>query len=241
MFEQWVVLGAFIGRTGTSITEWLDRNSDLWPLVMPRSSVDKLCKEKYEWTAVASEVESVCESGPLGLKLFGFALKQVMAELLADLIEQEVLALVNEKEITDSSVVNCKQKCWQKIEAMKNLSTLPDRREVFVTYRGQKVKAKVACIGEEVELRIAAAVRGEAIKGERLLALSVETELLGQCRAEKWAQVKDSVIQESAAARTLCNQLISSTTDMDSEGILAISFCKLVLVLLSVLPWVLAS
>jgi len=241
MFGKFVVLGASIGRSGTSITEWLDRNSSLWPLVMPKSSVEKLCKEKYEWTAVAKEVESVCESGPLGLKLFGFALKQVMAELLASIIEKEVDTLVGSKEITDASVVSCKQACWQKIDAMKNLKSLPDRREVFVTYRGQKVKAKVACVGEEVELRIAAAVRGEAIKAGRLLALSVETELLGQCRAEKWAQVKDSVIQESSAARSLCNQLINSTADMDSEGILAISFKSFVFVLQSVLPRVFAS
>ena len=209
-------------RTGMSITEWLHRNIDFWPLVMPRESVEKLCKEKYEWTAVAKAVDEVCDSGPLGLKLFGFALKQVLAEQLASIIEQEVAKLVSAEQVGTVEVVNCKQTCWLKIEGMKNITSIPDRREVVIAYRGQKVKAKVTCIGDEIELRIAAAVRGEAIKGGRLAALSVESELLGQSKGESSILVKDAVIQESAAARSLCNNLINSTADMDSEGILAI-------------------
>ena len=51
---MWVWLfNATICRVGMSIAELLHRNIDFWPLAMPRESVEKLCKEKYEWTAVA--------------------------------------------------------------------------------------------------------------------------------------------------------------------------------------------
>ena len=220
---MWVWLfNATICRTGMSITEWLRRSIDFWPLVMPCESAEKLCKEKYECTAVAKAVGEVCDSGPLGLKLFGFALKQVLAEQLASIIEQEVAKLVGAEQVGTVEVVNCKQTCWPKIEGMKNITSIPGRREVVIAYRGQKAKAKVTCIGDEIELRIAAAVRGEAIESGRLAALSVESELLGQSGGESSILVKDAVIQESAAARSLCNNLINSTADVDSEGILAV-------------------
>lgn len=53
---MWVCLfnaTSTICRTGMSITEWLHRNIDFWPPVMPRESVEKLCEERYEWTAEA--------------------------------------------------------------------------------------------------------------------------------------------------------------------------------------------
>ena len=208
-----------------SITEWLRRNIDFWPLVMPRESVEKLCKEKYV------RVDSCGEGGRRGVRFWTLGLeavrlcsqlKQVLAEQLANIIEQEITNLVSAKQVGTVEVVNCKQTCWLKIEGMKNITSIPDRREVVIAYRGQKVKAKVTCIGDEIELRIAAAVRGEAIESGRLAALSVESELLGQSKGESSTLVKDAVIQESAAARSLCNNLINSTADMDSEGILAI-------------------
>ena len=121
-----------ICRAGASITEWLDRNIDYWPL-MPRHCVEKLCKEKYEGTAVVSEVETVCGSGPLGMKLFGFALKQVLAEHLASVIEQEVKDTVSGKQIGTEEVVDCKQNCLLKVDAMKNIKSIPDRRDILVT------------------------------------------------------------------------------------------------------------
>ena len=105
-----------------SITEWLHRNIDFWLLVMPRESVEKLRKERYEWTAVAKAVDEVCDSGPLGLKLFGFALKQVLAEQLAHVIGQEVTKLVSAEQVGTGEVVNCKHTCWLKIEKMKNIT-----------------------------------------------------------------------------------------------------------------------
>lgn len=99
----------------------------------------------------------MCDSGPLGLKL-------LLAEQLASIIEQEVTKLVSAEQVGTVEVVNCKQTCLLKVEGMRSITSIPDRRGVVIAYRGQEVKAKVTCTGDEIELRIAAAARGEAIE-----------------------------------------------------------------------------
>ena len=80
------------------------------------------------------------------------------AEARVESLEKEVAKLLSAQRIVDPEVVSCKQTCWQQVEAIKNINALPGRRQIVVNYRGQKTKAKVACICEELELHIAAAL-----------------------------------------------------------------------------------
>jgi len=58
--------------------EWWENFSDLAAHVMDTSAAEKILNETTSWTSVAAELEQVCTSSQVGLKIFGHAQVKVL-------------------------------------------------------------------------------------------------------------------------------------------------------------------
>ena len=77
-------------KLGTNPSKWLESVADIRHLALPEEPVKRILKlkEKESWTLVRDDITEVTESGPLGKKLFGFALRAIAESRIATVVEE---------------------------------------------------------------------------------------------------------------------------------------------------------
>ena len=156
--------------------EWLATNAELWEQLLPVKETRALMAHPSDgqWVDMAEEIQKVVGSGMLGERLFGFALESIMSELVEKAIDKEVQALLLYKTITGDDYMKHIKQAKHEIDSIKSIEVLPDRRPIIVRYRQWPLNLKVNCVADEINYRMAAALRGLAVESGDLVPMVSE-------------------------------------------------------------------
>ena len=208
-------------------SQFLDRYIDIWPLVMKAEHVQKIVTCKSKWKDIKNELHQVCTSSSLGNRLFGFAQKQVLGEQVDETIDtcMKDLMMKGTQLLTGEDVLKCKRLCMQRVEAIPDVSRLPDRREISYQYRKVHITVKISCIGEQIDYKIWGYVEGLAVFCKVLTPMLAEDQLV-KCMlpggAEVYAigmTVEESLVAESETARVHLNKMAELGKTDDSAAV----------------------
>jgi hypothetical protein len=108
-------------------SEWLTSHKDMWALVLPVAQTTKLLEAPAEssWKDHAAEIQDVVASGPLGSKLFGFALKLILAELVEEVIEREIQAMLKHENISNEVFMTAFRQAKADVANISGIDALP--------------------------------------------------------------------------------------------------------------------
>jgi hypothetical protein len=111
---------------GTNPVDFLKRHSSEWPLVMPKACVDKILAvpDWGDWASVAAELREAYQSGPLGAKIFGFAVSMVLDTHIQSIMHEELRKLAAKPHIRVQDVLECKRAINQSIETLPGVDTV---------------------------------------------------------------------------------------------------------------------
>ena len=156
--------------------EWLESNLDLWPLVLPEAETRMLMEASSDssWLQLSDEIQKVVDSGPLGTRLFGFAYKLILGELVEEAICKHVRAMLKKTPIKEEAFVESMKQAKLAVADISGVEALPERRQIEVRYRGWPISLKIQCLADEVSFRHAAALRELAVESGDLLPLACE-------------------------------------------------------------------
>eukprot|EP00971_Amphidinium_carterae_P007635 151029-Amphidinium_carterae.4 len=160
--------------------EWLRMNRRLWELLLPVAAVEEVLKDnsaEMDWDSHSENIQKVVQSSWLGKSLFGFALPQILRKRIEETLQLAVAELASEEEVTEDSFMQARSDAKAKVKGIDDLSTLPERREVLIHYRGWPLKIWVKSVEEQVEMTFACHLRAWATRLTLLPALPGETEL----------------------------------------------------------------
>eukprot|EP00971_Amphidinium_carterae_P015807 312256-Amphidinium_carterae.2 len=160
--------------------EWLQRNRRMWELLLPVTAVDEILTDtatEIDWDTHTERIQEIVQSAWLGKALFGFALPQIIRKKIHETLRVAVAALAALETIDEEKYLQARVDAKAKVKAIEDLSTLPERREIVVDYRGWPLKTWVKSIEEECELTFACHLRAWATQLSLLPSLPGETEL----------------------------------------------------------------
>ena len=130
--------------------------------------------ENLQWIDMAAQIQKVVASCKLGERLFGFALKEILSELVEKAIDKQADGLIGHKNITSELFMEHLKKAKHEVDNIAGIEALPERRAVVVRYRTWPLNLKVACVADEINYRLAAALRGLAVQCGDLIPMVSE-------------------------------------------------------------------
>ena len=130
--------------------------------------------DHLEWIDMAGQIQRVVASCQLGERLFGFALKLILSELVEKAIIKHADGLTDHKTITSEVFMEHLKKAKYEVDNIKGIEALADRRNIIVRYRTWPLNLKVNCVADEINYRLAAALRGLAVQSGDLIPMTSE-------------------------------------------------------------------
>ena len=122
------------------------------------------------------------------------------------------------------------------IESLKNIDSLPHRREIQVSYRGISSSVQVGSVAEEVLIRSASGWKTCAASCKELPSLFAEDSLADQSVQGEPGKVGESVLRQSRIARDRAAKMMAIDVATDGETVKAFrDTCYLTLTPLCVL------
>jgi hypothetical protein len=206
-------------------TNFLSIHGDIWPIIMPEDSVTKVMAEAQSWESVEVDLNRVISSSLLGKRLFSFAIKQMLSQIVSKKMGFAVEQLWEKPEITLACIRDAKRQALDALQGMDNIELLPGRRELLLTYRGVPVEVKVNSMAEEFDMLVAAKAKGEAVSCGSLPGLFCEEDLVvkGGMKDAKESHIHPEVLQEAKEARCLANGLLQGDSCKNGDTICATS------------------
>lgn len=163
----------------------------------------------------------VVSSSELGKQIFGFAIEQVLSNMVKKCLNDDVAALMQKKKISVKEFALAKKSSLLKLQKRDGMDNLPEKREVAIEYRSIGFTIKVSNMSEEVDFRFAAALKTLVVDSAELQAISCEDDLVGRRARATKGQVEKGVFMEWQAARDSCTGLLSSMGTGDGDAIVA--------------------
>eukprot|EP00974_Lingulodinium_polyedra_P101056 9791209-Lingulodinium_polyedra.AAC.1 len=139
------------------LVDWLSQNKALWHNCMPCEQTELIMagSSSGDVTAVEMQVCQVVHSGSFGLRLFGYMLRDLLAESVARDIDAKIAKLTSANvNITNAFVSDLRQQCVGVAEATGDIDQLPDSRLIKLKYRGTCFVMKISSVPDEIEARI---------------------------------------------------------------------------------------
>ena len=93
----------------------------------------------------------------------GFAYKHLHMDSIAQEFRRLFADFVG-RHIDEAAVASFKKNCMLAVSALPNHELLPPRRIITVTYRGVLVNLHVTSLGNELEIRLATALKSMAVE-----------------------------------------------------------------------------
>ena len=166
MFDKSLTCAYMVAKTDQMLPgTFVQLNSQILALVMDMIDLKLLtdADASVNWMSLAGPLTRLVSSSAIGTAMFGFALHNVIAQLIADKIDQILLEL-RDVGLTAAIIVETKRKMIIEIDALENIELLRPRREVNVKYRGASFAANVNSIAEEINIKVASLWKGLAVK-----------------------------------------------------------------------------
>lgn len=99
----------------------------------------------------------------LGKHIFGHAIEQVIGDQVALESAEALKGFLSGKKVVDlAGVQKAKRILMTTLQALPGSDMLPEKREVSIAYRGIQFSVKVSSLADEVDLRMAAFLKGLA-------------------------------------------------------------------------------
>jgi hypothetical protein len=136
--------------------------SDMAKYIVNTTDVDTLLDVRGDWGQVGGQLEAVTGSSQLGMAMFGFALYEHQVLRCSKIIEAEVLILAG-GQVTQAAIDQVQVRVVKKMEELPGHEKLNVVRVVGVAYRGTVVKVQVDTLRQEIEFKIAAFLKTQAL------------------------------------------------------------------------------
>eukprot|EP00971_Amphidinium_carterae_P050987 1003856-Amphidinium_carterae.1 len=132
---------------------WLDANERFWKLVLPEKEVMELmgATPPVDWTKYSEQIDAIVSNSFLGKSLFEFTIPAVVTKLIQTELVKCVDELAKTVAVKEEHVVACRNKEKEAIAKIANVSSLPERRQIIVMYRGWEIPVWVKSVEEQVE------------------------------------------------------------------------------------------
>eukprot|EP00971_Amphidinium_carterae_P310217 6164659-Amphidinium_carterae.1 len=203
------------------VLQFLRSHEKLWPLVLPKASVETVLRKKRgtSWTDVAEEVAKICQASPLGERLFEFGLVEVCEAVCKSRIDAIIKTLGTATVLDEAAVRKTRNEAKDSLKTVTGIGGMPDRREIEVDYRGWKLQLPVRSLEEEVQVRVSCAVRGWISGMGTVKTLPGETELCAIDEKVKFDKIDFELSGPMDASRKELHLLLSAMTVQSGEGL----------------------
>ena len=209
-------------KLGSSPPEWLEQNKDIWPFVLPKQSVEKLSAmdKNQPWDTCKAELVHVTSSGQLGMKLFGFAMKELADTEITGIITKAAESIWKMERISRLSIADLTIKTEENVNAVEGVLSLQGTRVVGIDYRGYNVDLIVKDLPQQIYLAFQAAVRGYSAEAGDLEELPAEKQLCGSSGRATKGVVDQSMLRDAAAARAYARKVLKAANGKDGKSMM---------------------
>eukprot|EP00971_Amphidinium_carterae_P327310 6458595-Amphidinium_carterae.1 len=192
-----------LARSGISPEGFLASVGGLWELVLPKASVQTLLTmpATASWDEYKSELYDVVASGSLGRQLFSFAVADMVALSVSELMAKMRAELYSLSSVTVDAVTKLRKKYGDELEQLPQLDTLKHPREVSIVYRDHTMRLSVSSEYDELALVVAAAVKSVAVDCGQLTSLPAEDVFCEKSVVLASRKVEPGLVSESMNAR----------------------------------------
>ena len=189
----------------------------IWENVMPVGDVTAVVdlNEKSNFGAVSDELLNIVESSLLGDKMFGWATKYVLNDLISKILHEETEKFAQKESISVGEFTEFVQKTVAKVQDIKGVQDLPDKRTVVVSYRGWEMETSVSSLAQQVETQLMIAVRGWAVEAGMLDALPGERTLCDSKDSNK--TIEEKLVLQARSCRAFCSKVLKSDACTSGE------------------------
>ena len=163
--------------------------------------------DKREFSEVSDQLFTVIDSSMLGEKMFGWAAKHLLGERVDKILKSETEELGKKESITFEEFHTCFQSCMAKLQEIKGIEELPEKRTVQLSYRGWALQSLVSSLTHHAETHLMVALRGWAVEAGSLDALPGEAAL---CTTQSHKKIEDKLLHAARACRGFCVRVLKS-------------------------------
>ena len=211
---------------GQKPTKFLERFKKIWSLVMEPADVADVVGLTTKWIDVKDQLHRLVAASTLGNRLFGFAIKLILSDLVRASIQETMKAeFAKLSHIGTADVLRIQRLALARLDAIPHISSLPDRRDVTYEYRVLQVAAKVGHVGMEVSLMMHAFVRACAVSCGKLIAVLGENDVMAASTDSPTLPLVVSVdaelVADSIDARRFMNEAADRAKVDDSASLQA--------------------
>ena len=206
---------------------FVDLHRPALDLFMPKASLDKVLGSKGQWTVVADDLKQLVSSSAVGLQLFYVHIEGVVAENVAKSITAHVEQLSKlEGPLDETAFLTARRACLKEVENIGCVDMLPHKRNVIVSYRKEALQIGVTTWQEEVEIKMAACVKGLAVDRGVLPKLFCEDLLITAVVEDKPKLiVPASMVAAAKVARTQLGDVMAGG-QADSGDLAQVALAK---------------
>eukprot|EP00971_Amphidinium_carterae_P114657 2271628-Amphidinium_carterae.3 len=201
--------------------KFLRAHDKLWPLVLPESDVQVVLTSKHgtKWSALADEVSRICRASVLGSRLFDFALVEVCESVVSSRIASVINTLGSGAVLDEASVRKARNDAKDSLRSVTGVGSMPDRREIEVSYRGWQLKLPVRSLEDEVQVRVMCAVRGWLAAKKHVRQLPGEIELCANDAGLAFTKIENDLTGPIEASRKELQTLMAALTVQNGDGL----------------------
>lgn len=209
----------------SSDTVFIEMHAVLLHLFMPVADLKKVSAHKGGSNEVSDELVRLVGSSQVGARLFAASIKEVLAEKVQQIINQEVYKSFHSKAHLDAAkIAKLQVNCMSLLDDLPCLDMLPPRRAVKFMYRGVQIIVNVSSAQEQVQLGFACALKGWAVQTDLLTPLWVESLLVPASTAKLDYTVKldPTLLSAAGAARASLKQQITDSSSVTGDMVLLV-------------------
>ena len=174
-------------------------------LVMDSAMVTKVLGATAGWKEVEAEISALTSSSQIGQKLFGFVAELLTASKLSAFVDVEIAKLMS-ADVTLARYHGFLECMDQEATSVQADRIVKNKREIEVKYRQVTLKVMIANFRDEVDIKVAAALKSAAV-GHNLIPLLFEDSLLGKAGPTAAVTIDVAVLADYTAARKSANAM----------------------------------
>ena len=174
-------------------------------LVMDSAMVTKVLGATAGWKEVEAEISALTSSSQIGQKLFGFVAELLTASKLSAFVDVEIAKLMS-ADVTLARYHGFLECMDQEATSVQADRIVKNKREIEVKYRQVTLNVMIANFRDEVDIKVAAALKSAAV-GHNLIPLLFEDSLLGKAGPTAAVTIDVAVLADYTAARKSANAM----------------------------------
>lgn len=201
---------ATMKKEGVPASAFWEVHGGIASLILAPSDVMDILAEKSNFMRVSEQIKRVVASSTLGSKMFSVAASDVYQEEFSATINT-ALGSLPKATITMKDYTDFNAKLTKKLGDLSDLRASFVPRTISVTYRNIQLEIETTSPDHEIEVRVAACLKGMAAGGH-LPLLPMEEELLPEPdQVKALAAVSAEVVREWKVARLACKDFLAQT------------------------------